>query len=143
MTVPEFGTPGFSLPNAADIREATVELYNNPLEFPDIGPFRVPDKHLGRVLARFEGCEIDRMPTIGNPEIGSLKAVMLDGNVVRISWFWPLGKGRLRCSLESVRLIRSHTNWKGDDDSLSVDMLIRDIYFEETGKETRAAKLAE
>ncbi len=136
VTVPKFDGKVFRFARAEEVASVSVELYNHPAGYANIEKFDIPKDSIEELLVHFQGCENDLSPEVGFPEIGTIICVKKDGSVDRISWYWPLGKGRLRCSTLGVRLIKSHDAWNGIDDGGSIDMVVRDVYFNVTGKKT-------
>jgi hypothetical protein len=126
------------IPDKSDIDYIVAEMYSSPWGFADIPPFVVSEQFHGEILERFQPFSEDPLPKVKWNEIGSLRIVRKNGRSVRISWFSCAGKAGLPFSLRGVRCTRtSPPDQDVRDEASGLDVLLRKVYFEQTGNETR------
>ena len=115
---------------AADIASMEAEMYNIPTfpaKLPNVERFQVPASEYQTVLDYFSLPEVDGLPRIRWPEIGSIKITLRNGTVKRVSYYWSGGKGLLRFSLNGVRLISGRRRGVHIDEALTLDSVLRGI----------------
>lgn len=133
IAVPELGFAFFRIPPLVDIAEIEVELVNSAHGNANIAAFQVEKEFLGKIYPFFENCQIDEKPNVELHDASYVKLRLTTGEVMQVTVYGPPNDGPLSFSVFGIRLKPDDQQEKPIGSSNDFDVLVRRIYFRQTG----------